>query len=91
MFHHGLCTADQVFKVRSKEDGKLYAVKRSRQRFRGELDRCVCCVREVVVCTGGCGVYERLCCVREVVLCTGGCGVYERSWCVYNLMLVYVT
>lgn len=29
----------EVFKVRSKENGKLYAVKRSRQRFRGELDR----------------------------------------------------
>ncbi|KAL5480049.1 hypothetical protein EMCRGX_G023667 [Ephydatia muelleri] len=29
----------EVFKVRSKEDGQLYAVKRSRQRFRGDLDR----------------------------------------------------
>eukprot|EP00058_Branchiostoma_floridae_P020304 XP_002605794.1 hypothetical protein BRAFLDRAFT_121900 [Branchiostoma floridae] len=29
----------EVFKVRSKEDGKLYAVKRSRERFRGEYDR----------------------------------------------------
>ena len=31
----------QVFKVRSREDGRLYAVKRSRQRFRGEWDRYV--------------------------------------------------
>jgi len=29
----------EVFKVRSKEDGKMYAVKRSRERFRGESDR----------------------------------------------------
>ena len=29
----------EVFKVRSKEDGKLYAVKRSHQKFRGQLDR----------------------------------------------------
>lgn len=29
----------EVFKVRCKEDGKLYAVKRSRQSFRGEWDR----------------------------------------------------
>lgn len=29
----------EVFKVRSKEDGKLYAVKRSQERFRGESDR----------------------------------------------------
>ncbi|XP_019616656.1 PREDICTED: membrane-associated tyrosine- and threonine-specific cdc2-inhibitory kinase-like isoform X1 [Branchiostoma belcheri] len=29
----------EVFKVKSKEDGKLYAVKRSRERFRGEYDR----------------------------------------------------
>ncbi|KAK2147709.1 hypothetical protein LSH36_540g01066 [Paralvinella palmiformis] len=28
-----------VFKVRSKEDGKYYAVKRSRERFRGQSDR----------------------------------------------------
>jgi membrane-associated tyrosine/threonine-specific cdc2-inhibitory kinase len=29
----------EVFKVRNKEDGKLYAVKRSRERFNGEWDR----------------------------------------------------
>ena len=29
----------EVFKVISKEDGKLYAIKRSRQRFRGGVDR----------------------------------------------------
>ncbi|XP_078393692.1 membrane-associated tyrosine- and threonine-specific cdc2-inhibitory kinase [Cetorhinus maximus] len=29
----------EVFKVRSKEDGKLYAVKRSMELFRGESDR----------------------------------------------------
>ncbi|XP_022238846.1 membrane-associated tyrosine- and threonine-specific cdc2-inhibitory kinase-like isoform X2 [Limulus polyphemus] len=29
----------EVFKVRSKEDGRRYAVKKSRQRFRGESDR----------------------------------------------------
>ncbi|XP_013407437.1 membrane-associated tyrosine- and threonine-specific cdc2-inhibitory kinase [Lingula anatina] len=29
----------EVFKVQSKEDGKYYAVKRSRERFRGESDR----------------------------------------------------
>ncbi|KAK3103230.1 hypothetical protein FSP39_017607 [Pinctada imbricata] len=29
----------EVFKVKSKEDGKLYAVKKSRDRFRGESDR----------------------------------------------------
>ncbi|XP_064384490.1 membrane-associated tyrosine- and threonine-specific cdc2-inhibitory kinase-like [Halichondria panicea] len=29
----------EVFKVRSHEDGKLYAVKKSRQRFRGQWDR----------------------------------------------------
>lgn len=35
----GVGSFGEVFKVRSKEDGKLYAVKRSRQRFRGESDR----------------------------------------------------
>eukprot|EP00794_Sanderia_malayensis_P017079 gene17079-18800_t len=29
----------EVFKVQSKEDGKLYAVKKSRVRFRGDYDR----------------------------------------------------
>ena len=29
----------EVFKVKSKEDGRLYAIKRSRQRFRGDIDR----------------------------------------------------
>ncbi|XP_043942601.1 membrane-associated tyrosine- and threonine-specific cdc2-inhibitory kinase isoform X2 [Protopterus annectens] len=29
----------EVYKVRSKEDGKLYAVKRSMEQFRGESDR----------------------------------------------------
>lgn len=29
----------EVYKVESKEDGKIYAVKRSSQRFRGEWDR----------------------------------------------------
>ena len=29
----------QVFKVRSKEDGKRYAVKKSRQKFNGAVDR----------------------------------------------------
>ena len=29
----------QVFKVRSKEDGCLYAVKKSRDKFRGDADR----------------------------------------------------
>ena len=29
----------KVFKVESKEDGCLYAVKKSRVRFRGEFDR----------------------------------------------------
>lgn len=29
----------EVFKVRSKEDGKLYAVKKSQEKFRGESDR----------------------------------------------------
>jgi membrane-associated tyrosine/threonine-specific cdc2-inhibitory kinase len=28
-----------VFKVRSKEDGKFYAIKKSRERFKGEVDR----------------------------------------------------
>ena len=36
------CVLLQVYKVRSREDGKLYAVKRSRQRFRGEWDRYWC-------------------------------------------------
>lgn len=31
----------EVYKVESKEDGKIYAVKRSSQRFRGEWDRLV--------------------------------------------------
>lgn len=35
----GVGSFGEVFKVRSKEDGRLYAVKRSRQRFRGECDR----------------------------------------------------
>lgn len=35
----GIGSFGEVFKVRSKEDGALYAVKRSRQRFRGESDR----------------------------------------------------
>ncbi|XP_074660292.1 membrane-associated tyrosine- and threonine-specific cdc2-inhibitory kinase-like [Tubulanus polymorphus] len=30
----------EVFKVRSKDDGNFYAVKRSRDKFRGESDRC---------------------------------------------------
>lgn len=29
----------EVYKVESKEDGRIYAVKRSSQRFRGEWDR----------------------------------------------------
>lgn len=29
----------EVFKVRSKDDGKYYAIKRSRQRFKGKWDR----------------------------------------------------
>ncbi|XP_033126288.1 membrane-associated tyrosine- and threonine-specific cdc2-inhibitory kinase-like [Anneissia japonica] len=29
----------EVFQVKSKEDGKIYAVKRSRDRFRGEADK----------------------------------------------------
>nr|KAG5709176.1 hypothetical protein BaRGS_028632 [Batillaria attramentaria] len=29
----------EVFKVRSKEDGKLYAVKKSQEKYRGESDR----------------------------------------------------
>ncbi|XP_060589095.1 membrane-associated tyrosine- and threonine-specific cdc2-inhibitory kinase-like [Ruditapes philippinarum] len=29
----------EVFKVKSKEDGKLYAIKKSRERFRGQSDR----------------------------------------------------
>ena len=29
----------EVFKVKFKEDGRLYAIKRSRQRFRGDNDR----------------------------------------------------
>ncbi|XP_025086559.1 membrane-associated tyrosine- and threonine-specific cdc2-inhibitory kinase-like isoform X2 [Pomacea canaliculata] len=29
----------EVYKVRSKEDGQLYAVKKSREKFRGESDR----------------------------------------------------
>ena len=29
----------KVFKVRCKEDNKLYAVKRSRERFKGEADK----------------------------------------------------
>lgn len=35
----GVGSFGEVFKVRSKEDGCLYAIKRSRQRFRGESDR----------------------------------------------------
>jgi len=31
----------EVYKVESKEDGKIYAVKRSSQKFRGEWDRSV--------------------------------------------------
>jgi len=29
----------EVYKVESREDGRIYAVKRSSQRFRGEWDR----------------------------------------------------
>ncbi|XP_077978622.1 membrane-associated tyrosine- and threonine-specific cdc2-inhibitory kinase-like [Glandiceps talaboti] len=35
----GVGSFGEVFKVQSKEDGKFYAVKRSRERFRGESDR----------------------------------------------------
>ncbi|KAI0211312.1 Membrane-associated tyrosine- and threonine-specific cdc2-inhibitory kinase [Lamellibrachia satsuma] len=35
----GVGSFGEVFKVRSKEDGRYYAVKRSRERFRGESDR----------------------------------------------------
>lgn len=38
-----VCTAVhielQVFKVHSRDDGQLYAVKRAREQFRGTLDR----------------------------------------------------
>ena len=29
----------EVYKVRSRDDGRLYAIKKSRQRFRGQWDR----------------------------------------------------
>ncbi|XP_064634588.1 membrane-associated tyrosine- and threonine-specific cdc2-inhibitory kinase-like [Lineus longissimus] len=35
----GVGSFGEVFKVKSKEDGKFYAIKRSRERFRGESDR----------------------------------------------------
>ncbi|XP_052798215.1 membrane-associated tyrosine- and threonine-specific cdc2-inhibitory kinase-like [Mya arenaria] len=35
----GVGSFGEVYQVRSKEDGKLYAVKKSRDRFRGESDR----------------------------------------------------
>ena len=35
----GMGSFGEVYKVRCKEDGKLYAVKRSHERFRGESDR----------------------------------------------------
>ncbi|KAL4224976.1 Protein kinase [Mactra antiquata] len=35
----GVGSFGEVFKVKSKEDGKLYAVKKSRDRFRGQSDR----------------------------------------------------
>ncbi|XP_070566515.1 membrane-associated tyrosine- and threonine-specific cdc2-inhibitory kinase-like [Ptychodera flava] len=35
----GVGSFGEVFKVYSKEDGKFYAIKRSRDRFRGESDR----------------------------------------------------
>lgn len=35
----GVGSFGEVYKVKSKEDGKYYAVKRSRERFRGNLDR----------------------------------------------------
>lgn len=35
----GVGSFGEVWKVQSKEDGKLYAVKKSRERFRGDFDR----------------------------------------------------
>lgn len=35
----GVGSFGEVWKVQSKEDGKLYAVKKSRDRFRGDFDR----------------------------------------------------
>lgn len=35
----GMGSFGEVYKVKCKEDGKLYAVKRSHERFRGECDR----------------------------------------------------
>ncbi|XP_065841686.1 membrane-associated tyrosine- and threonine-specific cdc2-inhibitory kinase-like [Oscarella lobularis] len=35
----GVGSFGEVFKVRSKEDGKYYAVKKTRQGYRGDLDR----------------------------------------------------
>ncbi|XP_071122497.1 membrane-associated tyrosine- and threonine-specific cdc2-inhibitory kinase-like [Mytilus galloprovincialis] len=35
----GMGSFGEVYKVKSKEDGKLYAVKRSHERFRGDADR----------------------------------------------------
>ena len=34
-----LILISKVFKVKSKEDGCLYAVKKSRDKFRGDADR----------------------------------------------------
>ncbi len=31
----------KVFKVRSKDDGRLYAIKKSKSRFRGSADKSV--------------------------------------------------
>lgn len=35
----GVGSFGEVYKVKSKEDGKLYAIKKSRDRFRGQSDR----------------------------------------------------
>ena len=35
----GVGSFGEVWKVQSKEDGKLYAIKKSRERFRGDFDR----------------------------------------------------
>ena len=39
MFMTKLLFLYQVYKVKCKESGKLYAVKRSRERFKGEADK----------------------------------------------------
>nr|XP_019575183.1 PREDICTED: membrane-associated tyrosine- and threonine-specific cdc2-inhibitory kinase isoform X1 [Rhinolophus sinicus]XP_019575185.1 PREDICTED: membrane-associated tyrosine- and threonine-specific cdc2-inhibitory kinase isoform X1 [Rhinolophus sinicus]XP_019575186.1 PREDICTED: membrane-associated tyrosine- and threonine-specific cdc2-inhibitory kinase isoform X1 [Rhinolophus sinicus]XP_019575187.1 PREDICTED: membrane-associated tyrosine- and threonine-specific cdc2-inhibitory kinase isoform len=72
----------EVFKVRSKEDGQLYAVKRSMSPFRGPKDR----ARKLAEVSGHEKVGQHPCCVRlEQAWEEGGILYLQTELCGPNL------